>query len=143
MPLGKLPQPPQPDSPRFFDWLSQLQRHVTGLGYAPGSGNGGTVTQLTSKSTGVTLNRSCGQITMHNAALGAGAKVSFVVTNSTVAATDVPKAAVASGGTANAYRAHVTAIAAGVFTITLENATAGSLSEAPVINFVVVKATTT
>jgi hypothetical protein len=108
-----------------------------GVGYATGAG--GAVTQATSKSTGVTLNKASGQITMNGAALASGSKVSFVVTNSTVAATDVPLVAVSSGGTANAYRADVTAVAAGSFTVTVENITAGSLSEAPVINFNVMK----
>jgi len=49
---------------------------------------------------------------------------------------------VASGGTANAYRANVTAVAAGSFTVTVENITAGSLSEAPKIAFAVIKAVT-
>jgi hypothetical protein len=111
-----------------------------GIGYATGAG--GTVTQATSKSTGVTLEKTCGQITMHNAALASGAKVSFVVTNALVAETDLVIPSVVSGGTANAYRASVTAIAAGSFTITVENITAGSLSEAPVIGFAVVKGVT-
>jgi hypothetical protein len=69
--------------------------------------------------------------------------VSFTVNNSTVAATDIPKAVVASGGTANAYRADVTAVAAGSFAVTVTNITGGALAEAPVISFVVTKATTT
>lgn len=111
-----------------------------GLGY--GTGAGGTVTQITSKATGVTLNKVCGQVTMQAAALAAGAKVSFVVTDSACAATDIPSVAVVSGGTANAYRASVTAVAAGSFTVTVENITAGSLSEAPVIGFSIGKAVT-
>jgi hypothetical protein len=113
---------------------------TAGVGYETGAGS--AVTQITSKATATpAINKVCGAITMNNAALAAGAKVSFVVTNSTVAATDTIIVSVASGGTANAYRAAVTAIAAGVsFTITVENITAGSLSEAPVINFAIIKA---
>lgn len=110
------------------------------LGYATGSG--GAVAQATSKSTGVTLNKGTGQITMHNAALAAGAKVSFVVSNSLVAAVDGVVPWVASGGTANAYRVDLTAVGAGTFTLTIENITAGSLSEAPVIGFAVIKGAT-
>jgi hypothetical protein len=102
-------------------------------------GNGGAVTQATSKATGVTLNTPTGQITMNAAALAAGAKASFAVTNSNILAADTVLVSVASGGTANAYRAAVTAVANGVFTITVENITAGSLSEAPVINFTIIK----
>lgn len=112
----------------------------TSFGYGTKTGVGGAVTQLTSKSTGVTLNTICGAITTNNAALGAGAYVSFTVTNSTIAETDVVICNIKSGGTANAYHAFVTAVAAGSFTITLQNITAGSLSEAPVINFAIIKA---
>ncbi|HEX3132632.1 MAG TPA: hypothetical protein VHX44_03505 [Planctomycetota bacterium] len=111
-----------------------------GNGYATGAG--GTVTQITSKATSVTLNKICGQITMQAAALAAGAKVSFVVSNTSCSATDIPSVAVVSGGTANAYRASVAAVAANSFTITVENITAGSLSEAPVIGFQITKAVT-
>lgn len=110
---------------------------IDSVGYATGSG--GTVTQLTSKSTGVTLNKACGQITTHNAALAAGAEVTFTVTNSTVAATDIPVVAISSGGTAGSYGVWATAVAAGSFAITLSNLSAGSLSQAIVINFAVIK----
>jgi hypothetical protein len=113
---------------------------TAGIGYATGAG--GTVAQGTSKSTGVTLNTVAGQITMNAAALLAAAKVSFVVTNSAVAATDNVIVSIASGGTANAYRASVTAIASTSFTVTVENITAGSLSEAPVVTFSVLKGVT-
>ena len=81
------------------------------VGYS--TGTGGTVTQATSKSTGVTLSKRCGQITMNNAALSAAAEVSFTFTNSTIAATDVVVTAISSGATAGAYNTHVDAIAAG------------------------------
>lgn len=111
---------------------------TAGIGYAAGAG--GTVTQGTSKSTGVTLSKVSGRITMHNAALASGAKVSFVVTNTAVAATDIITANVVSGGTAHAYRVAVTAVGSGSFTMTVENITGGSLSESPVIGFAVIKA---
>jgi hypothetical protein len=114
---------------------------TAGIGYATGAG--GAVTQLTSKSTAPpSINKVCGQITMNNAALAAGAKVSFTVSNTSCAATDGPYVWVVSGGTANAYRANVTAVAASSFTVTVENITAGSLSEAPVIGFFINKAVT-
>ena len=43
-------------------------------GKAIGYVSGGAVTQATSKSTGVTLNKPCGAITTHNAALADGAE---------------------------------------------------------------------
>ena len=108
------------------------------IGYT--SGLGGAVTQATSKSTGVTLNKVCGQITMHDASLAAAAEVAFTVTNSFVAATDCVVASIASGGTSGAYNLQVSAVAAGSFDLALGNMSAGSLGEAVVINFAVIKA---
>ena len=62
----------------------------------------GTVTQLTSKSTGVTLNKSAGQITLNGAELANITNVSFTLTNSTISAKDVIILSVASGATAGA-----------------------------------------
>lgn len=138
--------PPASGNPNLDRWLTNLYQRVSktssdgGMGYP--SGSGGTVSQLTSKSTGVTLDKLCGQVTLFAAALAGGAKVSFVVSNAKVVLGDVPVACVASGGTANAYRASVTAVATGSFTVTVENITAGSLSEAPVVTFTVTKAVT-
>jgi hypothetical protein len=110
---------------------------TTGIGYATGAG--GAVTQATSKTTGVTLNKISGQITMNNAALAAGAEAKFTVTNSTIAATDVVVTSIASGGTSGSYLISVTKVAAGSFDITISNASTGSLSEALIINFIVIK----
>jgi len=110
---------------------------TAGIGYATGAG--GTITQATNKSTGVTLSKVTGQITMNNAALGAGAEVAFTLTNTAIAATDVVAVCVATGGTSAAYDVCVTAVAAGSCEITVSNLTAGSLGEALVLNFVVLK----
>ena len=108
-----------------------------GIGYNTGAG--GTVTQLTSKATGVTLNTICGKITTHNAALAAGVEVTFTVTNSVSQAADAIILNHASGGTAGAYLACIAAVAAGSFKVTLSNLSAGSLSEALVLNFIIIK----
>lgn len=108
-----------------------------GVGYATGAG--GTVTQATSKSTGVTLNKACGQITMNNASLAADSAVSFVLTNSKIAATDVVRVCVQSGATLLAYLAQVDAVAAGSCTISLRNLSARALGEAVVLNFAIIK----
>lgn len=115
-------------------------RFVLPFGY--GAGAGGTVTQATSKSTGVTLNTRCGQITMNAAELAANTAVSFTLTNSQVAAGDVIITNHVSGGTVGAYYFGARS-AAGSATITLRNLTAGALSEAVVIAFAVIKASTT
>ena len=111
---------------------------TAGIGY--GTGAGGTVTQATSKSTGATLNTVSGQITMNAAALAAAAEVSFTLTNSAVAATDVVMVSIASGATAGAYSVQCDAVAAGSCRISVGNRSTGSLSEAIVLNFVVIKA---
>jgi len=105
------------------------------------TGDGGTVTQATSKSTAVTLNKKCGTVTMNGAALAADAIVSFTLTNSTIAATDVVVLNHASAGTAGKYALNAQA-AAGSASINVTNISAGSLSEAIVIRFAVVKAVT-
>jgi len=99
----------------------------------------GTVTQATSKSTGVTLNKSAGQITMNNAALAGATAVSFTLTNSLISTNDLLILNVGSGGTAVAYTVYTSSIAAGSAVITLRNMTAAtSLSEAVVINFALI-----
>ena len=104
-----------------------------------GPTTGGTVTQATSKATGVTLNAASGQITLHDAALAAAAEVTFVVTNSKISTTDVVVVNHSSAGTAGAYLAQATNIAAGSFKVTVANLSAGSLGEAIVLSFVALK----
>jgi hypothetical protein len=98
----------------------------------------GTVTQLTDKSTGVTLNKSAGQITTNNAALANATNVTFTLTNSTITAKDVVILSVASGATAGGYNCWISSKATGSCTITLRNLSGGSLSQAVVINFAVI-----
>ena len=112
---------------------------TNGVGYATGAG--GAVTQATSKSTGVTLNKASGQVTTNNASLAAAAVVSFTVTNSAVAATDTVNLNLASGNaTAGTYRYWVEGLAAGSFKIVIENRSGAALGEALVFNFAVLKA---
>ena len=111
-----------------------------GVGYATGAG--GIVTQATSKSTGVTLNKVAGQITMNNASLASSTSVTFTVTNSAVTAIDVPWPVIASGNTSNSYSVSCTGVRAGAFDVTLRNTSGGSLSEAVVLNFVLMRGAT-
>jgi hypothetical protein len=106
------------------------------IGYSTGAQ--GSVTQATSKSTGVTLNKSSGQITMNGAALAAGTTVLFTLTNSVLSAKDVLIVNVGSGGTSGAYWPYVANVGAGSAVIGVYNNTAGSLSEAIVINYAVI-----
>ena len=111
-----------------------------GIGYT--TGNGGTVTQTGNKGNAVTINKRTGQITTTTAALAAGAEVSFNVNNSTVSATDIPYVFMSGGGTAGSYSVGVTASGNGFFTVTISNLSTGSLSQALVISFIVLKGTT-
>jgi hypothetical protein len=106
------------------------------------AGEGGTVTQATSKATAVTLSKKCGQITMHNASLAAATTVSFTLTNTTIAATDLLVLNHDAGGTAGSYLLNAQC-GAGSASINVRNVTAGALAEAIVIGFAVVKASIT
>jgi hypothetical protein len=110
------------------------------LGYSAAAQ--GTVTQATDKSTGVTLNKSAGRITMNNAALAGSTAVSFILTNSLISANDTIIVCVSSnttGSLAGAYTTYVSYLAAGSALITLRNLTAAtSYSEAVVINFSII-----
>lgn len=105
-----------------------------GVGYAAGAG--GAVSQATSRTTGVTLNKVTGAVTLVSAA-GSTTFASFTVTNSTVAATDTIIVNQKSG--ADIYEIHVTAVAAGSFRISFRT-TGGTTTEQPVFNFAVIKA---
>lgn len=111
-------------------------RDTAGLGY--GTGSGGTVTQATSRTTGVTLNKTNGSITLVSAA-GTATWQSFTVTNSAVAISDVVILSQRSG--TDLYMLEVTAVAAGSFRISFAT-TGGTTTEQPVFNFAVIKAVT-
>lgn len=98
----------------------------------------GTVTQATSKSTAVTLNKSAGQITMNNAALAGNTAVSFTLNNSFISSNDIVITNISAGGTSGAYTTYVSSMTTGSAVITLRNLTASSLSEAVVINFALI-----
>jgi len=111
-----------------------------GCGYLL-AGQGGTVTQASSKATTVVLSKKCGAITMNAAQLNAGVVASFALTNTTVDPTDVLVLNHISGGTVGAYLLNAQA-GDDTVTINVRNITSGNLSEAIVIAFAVVKATT-
>ena len=109
---------------------------TTGVfGYLNGTG---AITQATNKATAVTLDSPSGQITLNGAALAADTTVSFTLTNSSITANDVLILNHLSAGTAGSYLLNAQA-AAGSASINVRNITAGSLSEAIVIGFAVIK----
>lgn len=103
-----------------------------GFGYT--SGSGGSVTQITSKSTTVTLDKNNGKITTHNAALNAGTIVSFTFSNQSIGAEDAMVINHISGGTLGAYTINIAPDDQQAI-ITIRNNTAGNLSEALVLKF--------
>ena len=97
----------------------------------------GSVTQITSKATAVTLNKSAGKITMDAASLGATTNVTFTLNNSLISTNDVLILNV-YGGTSGSYNAWVSGLSAGAATITVRNITGGALAEAIAINFALI-----
>lgn len=109
---------------------------TAGIGYAVGSGS--TVTQATSRTTGVTINAITGSITLVSAA-GSATWQTFTVTNSAVTAKDVIIVNQQSG--TDLYMISVTNVAAGSFKISFAT-TGGTTTEQPVFNFAVIKGQT-
>jgi hypothetical protein len=99
----------------------------------------GTVTQLTSKSTAVTLNKSAGRITMNNASLATATNATFTLNNSYISANDTVILTISGGqATPGSYNVFANALATGTVSITLRNISGGSLSEAVIVNFAII-----
>lgn len=114
------------------------------LGFAVGSG--GTVTQATSRTTGVTLNAPSGEIVLFAGALAGHDADEFTLTNSFIGANDVVMACIKSGcaaATRKYYQVHVVAVDAGSCVISIGNIDNGTVpvsgTESPVLQFVVIK----
>ena len=116
-----------------------IQKTAVGLGY--GTGSGGTVTQLTSKSTAVTLNKPTGTITMNNSALAAGASVFFQFNCSLATIYDGLYAEIAyPGASFGNYRVETIGVpSTGAFYIKITNVSGVSLSEAISITVILLK----
>ena len=99
----------------------------------------GSVTQLTDKSTAVTLNKSAGRITTANVVLNTVTSVSFTLNNSFISANDVLIVTLSGGiATAATYNVWVNSLSAGSASITLRNVSGGNLTEAVIINFALI-----
>ena len=117
---------------------------TTSIGYS--AGLGGTVTQGTSRTTGVTLNAPCGQVTLFAASIAGHEADEFTLTNSYIGATDTIIVNIASGAAAATrkyYQVHVCDVSAGACVISvgnIDNATVPSAgTESPVITFAIIK----
>lgn len=99
----------------------------------------GAVTQLTSKSTAVTLNKSAGRITMDAASLNTATNATFTLNNSIISANDTVVLTISGGqATPGSYNVFANALGAGTVSITLRNISGGALAEAIVINFAII-----
>lgn len=116
------------------------------LGAKDGNFAGGaTVTQLTNRTTGVTINALSGTITTNNASLAAEAAAVFTVTNAAVGIDDIVIVSIRSGSNGGNTKVTVNTVAAGSFVIQVanDNAAAGTAETgAIIINFLVQKAST-
>jgi hypothetical protein len=114
------------------------------LGYTTGAG--GTVAQLTSRTTGVTLNQITGQITLVAGTISGHEADEFTLTNSEIGANDVVVACIKSGcaaATRKYYQIHVVEVAAGSCVVSVGNIDNASIpssgTDSPVIQFAVIK----
>jgi hypothetical protein len=100
----------------------------------------GEVTQLTSKTTNVTLNTPTGRITMDDSTLNNNAVARFTMNNSSVGPNDVVIVNIKlNGSTPEAYIAFVADIGDGFVDIALWNRSGGQLSESVELNFSVIR----
>jgi hypothetical protein len=114
---------------------------TAGIGYATGAG--GAVTQITNRSTGVTLSKITGAITTDTTSLAAEGSAEFTVTNTAVAVGDTVIVCERSGSNSGGTIVFCSGVAAGSFNITVHNgnvAAGTAETGAIIINFAVIKA---
>tara|TARA_R110002020_G_scaffold469234_1_gene694065 strand:+ start:258 stop:782 length:525 start_codon:yes stop_codon:yes gene_type:complete len=130
------------DDDATLQWTGSALASSVGLTFTTGTitvADGGAVTQGTSKATTAVLSTLTGAVTTHAASLADDAIVTFTLTNTTVAATDNVILNHKSGGTLGSYNVQAHTMASGSFKISIQNVSGGTLSEALVLSFVVVK----
>lgn len=109
------------------------------IGYDTGAG--GSVTQLTNKTTGVTLHKPTGRITTHNESMAPGVTKYFPLSNNTVTANSVVCVSADPSTCAAAYNIS-TYCSNGTCIILLQNNSGVTLSDAIGLNFVVLNGAT-
>lgn len=109
-----------------------------GIGY--GGGAGGTVTQATSATTVVTIDKVTGRVTTVSQTLAAGAATQFQVNNSAVTSVDGPRVWIQSYTGAGDPVVDIRSVATGAFVVRVRNVHAtDALNAAIVIGFHVIK----
>jgi hypothetical protein len=112
---------------------------VTGpMGFVSNAGS--IVTQGTSKANIVSMNKVCGQIVTHNAALSANTSVGFRFYNEFISSTDILIVNIGANATQASYRVQVENMTANLANIRLYNIGGGTLSEAITLNYALIKA---
>lgn len=96
--------------------------------------SGGSVTQITSRTTEVTLNKPSGEIVLFNASTTANQITTFTLTNSFISSNDVVKVVQKSG--TGLYFCHVTNVSSGSCKISVHTVAAYS-AEAPKLSFII------
>jgi hypothetical protein len=127
------------NKPTSYAFTGAVTSSGGGIGYATGAG--GTVTQSSSRTTGVTLSKLCGNITMFSAAVAAQASSTFTLTNTFIAATDYVAVNHISGTNGGAWNCSWVA-AAGSVAITVRNVSTASITEATPLRFTIIKGVT-
>ena len=123
------------------DYIQLDRRDTSGAGVMAAAqiygttANTAAVTQLTSRTTGVTLNNPVGIITLVSAA-GSQTDATFTVTNSFVAVSDIVN--ISAGTGTDPRRVAITTVANGSFNVTTA-AISGATTESPTLNFIVHK----
>jgi|15BtaG_2_1085339.scaffolds.fasta_scaffold00398_12 hypothetical protein len=110
---------------------------TAGIGYATGAGS--TVTQITSITTGVTINAAAGEIKTVASTLAENAEATFTVTNSAVGLQDTIVLSMQSTSSAGLPVLYVSAVAVGSFDVTISNLAAAALDNTLTMNFAVIK----
>jgi hypothetical protein len=113
-----------------------------GIGYATGAGS--SVTQTTSKATNVNVTGMCGQITLNNASLANNTTVGFRAFNAAIGVNDMVYIWLVSGATGSSanYQLWAAANGGGEFVVNVRNISGGSLSDALVIGWFVIRVVT-
>jgi hypothetical protein len=122
---------------------SLLATNSPGLGY--GTGSGGTVTQATSMTNAVTLNKSCGRIQLFSAAVPIGGTRSFILNNSALGVNDtvIMNTVDLGGGDAGDGWSIRSRVAAGAMVIYLTNISGSAVASYFGLNFAVIKGSIT
>jgi Major tropism determinant N-terminal domain len=115
--------------------VSSIVNTAITVGYT--TGNGGLITQTSTRSTGVTLNKPSGQITLTSNAMAIGTSNTFTFTNSFISANDFIMFNHWSGGTIGNYVINSNT-GVGIANVTIRSI-ATVAAEAPVLQYVVIK----